>query len=111
EALSRGRASAMVTLVDRPPPRAETLTRLVDAFLGRDHGIWAVVPEYLGKHGHPFLIGREMIEAFLRAPATANAREIEHANQKRIRYVMVEDSLVTTNVDTQDDYASLESGP
>jgi len=109
EVLNRGRDSAMVTLVDRPPPRAETLTRLVDAFLGRDHGIWAVVPEYLGKHGHPFLIGREMIEAFLRAPATANAREIEHANQKRVSYVAVDDPLVTRNVDTASDYDSLKS--
>jgi len=31
-------------------------------------GKWAAVPEYQGKHGHPILIGREMLEAFLRAP-------------------------------------------
>ena len=109
EVLSRGRDSAMVTLVDRPPAHSETLARLVEAFATRGHSVWAVVPEYRGKHGHPILIGRELIEAFLRAPATANAREIEHANQERIRYVMVEDSLVTTNVDTPDDYASLVS--
>lgn len=109
EVLNRGRDSAMVTLVDRPPPGAETLARLVDAFAGRDHGIWAVVPEYAGAHGHPILIGREMIEAFLRAPATANAREIEHAKQERISYVPVSDPLVIRNVDTPQDYASLTS--
>src|SRR6266849_263816 len=59
EVLSRGRDNAMVTLVDRPPPSAQTLSRLVNAFAGRDHGVWAVVPEYRGKHGHPILVGRE----------------------------------------------------
>ena len=110
DVLSRGRDNAMVTLVDRPPPSAETLSQLVNAFAGRDHGVWAIVPEYQGKHGHPILVGREMMEAFLRAPATANAREIEHANQQRIVYVATDDARVTMNVDTPDDYATLESG-
>jgi len=107
DVLNRGWDSAMVTLVDRPPASAGTLRKLVDAFSGRDHGVWAVIPEYHGKHGHPILIGREMIEAFLRAPATSNAREVEHANQERISYVTVEDPLVAVNVDTPEDYAKI----
>jgi molybdenum cofactor cytidylyltransferase len=105
EVLSRGRDSAMVTLVDRPPPSGETLSQLASAFSDRGHAAWAVVPEYQGKHGHPILIGRELMEAFLRAPATANAREIEHANQERIAYVAVDDAAVAANVDTPEDYA------
>ena len=110
EVLSRGRDSAMVTLVDRPPPSAETLSQLAGEFQNKDHSVWAVVPEYQGKHGHPILIGRELMEAFLRAPATANAREIEHANQQRIVYVATEDARVAMNVDTPHDYATLGSG-
>ena len=108
EVLNRGRDSAMVTLVDRPPPAAETLGKLVSAFERRDHDIWAVVPEYNGRHGHPILIGREMIELFLNAPTSANARDIEHAHQGHISYVSSADPLVTTNVDTPQDYVSLE---
>ena len=107
EVLSRGRDSAMVTLVDRPPPAAETLTQLTTAFSDKGHDLWAVVPEYQEKHGHPILIGRELMEAFLRAPATANAREIEHANQQRIAYIAVEDSAVAANVDTPEEYAKI----
>jgi molybdenum cofactor cytidylyltransferase len=107
EVLNRGRDSAMVTLVDRPPPRPETLEHLVAIFERRDHGVWAVVPEYSGTHGHPILIGREMIEAFLRAAATAKAREIEHAHQEKIEYISVDDPLVTTNIDTPEQYQSL----
>jgi molybdenum cofactor cytidylyltransferase len=107
DVLNRGWDNAMVTLVDRPPASAGTLRKLVDAFSGKDHGVWAVVPEYQGRHGHPILIGREMIEAFLRAPATSNAREVEHANQLSISYVAVEDPVVATNVDTPEDYAKI----
>ena len=109
EVLARGHDNAMVTLVDRPPPQSTTLQTLVAAFTSRDHGMWSVVPEFRGKHGHPILIGREMIEAFLRAPASSIARYIEHANQQRILYFPVEDPFVTANIDTPEQYASLQS--
>jgi molybdenum cofactor cytidylyltransferase len=81
----------------------------VEAFQSKAHRVWAVVPEWEGKHGHPIVIGREMIEAFLRAPVTANAREVEHENQSHISYLQTRDPRVTTNVDTPEDYASLKS--
>jgi len=110
EVLNRGRDNALITLVDRPPPAEQTLRQLVEAFAARNYSIWAVVPEYQGKHGHPILVGREMIEAFLRAPATATAREVEHAHQGRIQYIATSDPLVTANLDTPEDYASLQAG-
>jgi molybdenum cofactor cytidylyltransferase len=110
EVLNRGRDAAMITLVDRPPVKPETIQVLATEFeLALTRSIWAVVPEYQGKHGHPILAGREMIEAFLRAPATANARDIEHTHQDKIAYVPVEDSSVTINVDTPEQYAALPS--
>jgi len=110
EVLKRGRDAAIVTLVDRPPVTATTLDFLRTAFeqaLTRRH--WAVIPEFGGKHGHPFLIGRELIEAFLRAPAGATARDIEHQHLQHIEYVPVTDPFVTMNVDTPEDYAALSA--
>jgi molybdenum cofactor cytidylyltransferase len=108
EVLSRGRDAAMVTLVDRPPVRAETLATLEAAFeRATTQRKWAVIPEYQGKHGHPILLGREMIEAFLKAPETSNARDVERAHQSEIEYVPVDDPLVAVNVDTPEQYASL----
>jgi len=108
EVLNRGRDAAMITLVDRPPVALATVEQLSEAFdEAVSHGKWAVVPEYQSKHGHPILAGREMIEAFLRAPATSNARDIEHAHQDRIAYVPVDDAVVAANVDTPGQYADL----
>ena len=108
EVLNRGRDAAMVTLVDRPPVQMKTIERLQSAF---EQAItkrkWAVIPEYQGKHGHPILLGREMMEAFLKAPETSNAREVEHAHPGEIEYVPVDDPLVAANVDTPEQYAAL----
>jgi molybdenum cofactor cytidylyltransferase len=108
EVLNRGRDAAVVALVDRPPCESSTLERLLDEFAEAHlKGKWAVVPEYAGKHGHPFVVGREMMEAFLKAPATSSAREVEHALVDRILYLPVTDPLVALNVDTPEDYARL----
>lgn len=107
EVLNRGRDAALVTLVDRPPASAATLQALCDEFPTPASGIWAVIPEYAGRHGHPVLLGREMIEIFLKAPAASNAREIEHQYQQHISYIAVEDPFVTQNVDTPQDYTAL----
>ena len=108
EVLNRGRDAAIVALVDRPPAQPGTLARLCEAFSDAyENGKWAVVPEHDGRHGHPILIGREMIEAFLRAPSTSNARDVEHSLPAHILYVPVDDPNVVANVNTPEDYESL----
>lgn len=107
EVLNRGRDAAVITLVDRPPANAETIRTLRTAFEEAPQNVWAVVPEYSGRHGHPFIAGRELIEAFLRAPLTETAREVEHKYQANVRYLEVDDPLVALNVNTPADYAEL----
>jgi hypothetical protein len=48
-----------------------------------------------------------MIEAFLRAEPTSNAREIEHQHANRIEYVSVDDPRVTININTPEEYSAL----
>jgi molybdenum cofactor cytidylyltransferase len=107
EVLRRGRDAAMVTLVDRPPVNPATLGLLRATFEAAADTIWAVVPEYRGKHGHPIVVGREMIEVFLRAPATATARDIQDQNRQHIEYASVDDPFAAWNIDTPQDYETL----
>jgi len=112
EVLNRGRDAAIITLVDRPPVRPTTIQKLSDAYMAAaENKQWAVIPQYGGKHGHPFLAGRELIEAFLQAPAASSAREVEHRNQQRIAYLPVDDPFIALNIDTPEDYAALLADP
>jgi len=108
EILNRGRDAAMLTLVDLPPVSSDTIKLLRERFeTAAQRWKWAVVPEYQGKHGHPIVLGRELLEAFLRAPATSNAREVEHTNQEHIEYVPIDDPLIAININTPEEYAAL----
>lgn len=111
EVLNRGRDAAFIALIDRPPALPSTLRTVREAFQYADASVWAVVPEVLrGEqevHGHPILIGREMIEAFLRAPVGSTARDVEHQHQQHIEYVRVNDPRLGMNIDTPEDYARL----
>ena len=109
EVLNRGRDTAVVTLIDRPPALPETVHHLRNEYLNliRKDQVWAVVPEFEGQHGHPIIIGREMITLILDAKPGANARDIMHANQSHVAYVPVTDPFVTMNIDTPQDYERL----
>jgi len=106
--LDRGRDTACVTLVDRPPALPSTLLRLKERFLETSpETTWTVVPQFNGKHGHPAIFAREMIEVFLRADPTSTARDLEHRYQNRIEYLEVDDPRVIMNINTPEDYSAL----
>jgi molybdenum cofactor cytidylyltransferase len=111
EVLNHGRDAAIITLVDRPPVLTATVQLVREAFEASPQNIWAVVPEFEGKHGHPYVAGRELIEIFLQSPPTASAREIEHRYQENIRYLAVDDPNVARNINTREDYATLAAEP
>lgn len=109
QVLNRGRDTAIITLVDRPPASASTVQALRDAYEAAPRRIWAVVPEIAGKHGHPYVAGRDLIERLLREPVTGNARDVEHRHQERIQYLAVDDPNVVLNINTPEDYAALRT--
>jgi molybdenum cofactor cytidylyltransferase len=110
ELLARAYDSAMITLVDCPPLTATSLEKLKAAFdRALAHGKWGVAPEHNGKRGHPLLAGRSLIDAFVAAPVTGNAREVKHAHAQLIESVPVTDSLLSVDVNTPEEYAALSA--
>ena len=108
EAVSRGYEAAMITPVDCPPLSAATLERLRAEFeRAIAAGKWAVAPEHNGRHGHPLLAGRELIDAFLSAPVAASAREVKRAHQQLIEYVPVAEPSFAVDINTPEQYAEL----
>ena len=107
EILNRGRDTAIITVVDRPPASVTTVQKLRETFEAAPDSVWGVVPEFSGKHGHPFVAGRDLIERFLREPVTGNARDVEHRHQERIQYLAVDDPNIAMNINTPEDYSAL----
>lgn len=110
QALALGCDAAMITLVDNPPLSAASMERLrtaFDAALAQGH--WGVAPEHNGRRGHPLLASRALIDAFLAAPVTSNAREVKRAHAGMIDTVPVPDSLVSVDVNTPEEYAALNN--
>jgi len=104
--LDHGRDGAVVMLVDRPPVKLDTVKLLVQTLNDAlEEGVWAVAPQFQGKHGHPLVLGRELIEAMLRAPAESTAKQVREANASHVRYLEVEDANVVLNVNTPEEYA------
>ncbi len=107
EVLARGYGAAVVTPVDCPPLSSATMQRLRSAFeQAVEAGKWAVEPENGGLHGHPLLAGRDLIGAFLRAPAISNARAVKDEHRNRIEYVSVPDAL-SVDLNTPGEYRAL----
>jgi molybdenum cofactor cytidylyltransferase len=108
EALNQGFDAAMITLVDCPPLSSASLEQLCAAYdQALTHGKWGVAPEKNGRHGHPMLVNRNMIDAFLAAPVSSNARQVKRAHVGAFEYVSVPDPLLSTDVNTPEQYDSL----
>jgi CTP:molybdopterin cytidylyltransferase MocA len=85
EVLNRGRDAALVASLDNQGLTAETVHRMVAAYCAAGDEIWAVVPEAEIHQGHPVLMGRRMIELFLRGQKWSAADEILSANLEHVR--------------------------
>jgi molybdenum cofactor cytidylyltransferase len=108
ELLARGCDAAIVAPVDCPPLSATSLDILRVSFeRALTRGLWAVAPEHNGKHGHPLLVNRSFIDAFLAAPVTGTAREVLHSHPQRIEYVPVPEALEKAGLNTPEDYAAV----
>lgn len=108
EVIARGFDAAMIALVDSPPLSAASMEKLCSGFeeaLARGH--WGVAPEYGGKRGHPLFASRALIDAFLSAPVTSNAREIKRQFAELIESIPVSEPFLTVDVNTPGQYAAL----
>lgn len=100
EALNRGRDAVLVTKLDAtsfdatspggPALSAEGVRRMISAYRAAGEEIWAVVSEpepaatEVPRPAQAFLLGREMIELFLRGQNWSTADEILSANREHV---------------------------
>lgn len=97
-----GVAGALVTLVDVPLIRSETVRAVVERYR-RTHA--AIVRPVRGPmHGHPVLIDRALFDAIRHADAAVGVKPIIRAHASAAGDVDVEDEGAFTDIDTPEDY-------
>lgn len=96
--------AAVVALVDHPRVRPGTVLALLEAHR-QGRGV-VLQPEFDGRRGHPFLIGKSAFGAVLGAEPTAITRDVlAEAGQRGV--VSVDDPGIVEDADTADALAAI----
>ena len=98
----------LLCLVDHPAVSAETVRRLVATF--RQSGAPVVIPTYLGRRGHPVLIGREVFDDLLGLASHAGADSVVRRYRPATQFVKVEDEAIVMDVDDLESYRRVTRG-
>jgi CTP:molybdopterin cytidylyltransferase MocA len=98
-------AAALVTLVDLPLVRVETVNALIAAWARS--GAPLVRPLTRGRRGHPLVVGGPVIAALAGADPHTGAKPVVHAFAAQALDVAVDDPGTLDDIDTPEDYARL----
>ena len=97
--------AVLVTLVDIPLVRRETVETLVQAW--RESRAAIVRPAVGARHGHPVIFDRVTFAALREAPAHVGAKAVITAWQAQVLNVPTDDPGVLVDVDTPHEYDAL----
>ena len=98
----------LVTLVDVPMITPEVVRQVIDGWRGT--GAPVVRPAIGSRHGHPVLYDRSLFAALRTAPLEQGAKSVVRAHEAQILNIEVTDPGCLRDVDTPEDYRSLNSG-
>jgi len=89
------------TPVDHPNIQSATVSQLIAS-----RAVIAI-PQYLGKHGHPVLFSRALLQEFLALAPDDQARTVLHRHPGEIQYIDVPDAGILDDIDDPDAYHRL----
>ena len=90
---------AIVSLIDHPGIRAETVERLCD----RARSDRIAVPRFQTRRGHPVFFGRALFPELLATPDELGARSVVRRDASRVDVIDVDDPAVVRDLDTPTD--------
>ena len=100
--------AVLFTPVDYPAILPSTVHSVVSAWTGAES---AVVPTIGGRHGHPVLISRALIDEVLDLPLDGMARDVIHRHVASTRYIETADPGIVRDADYPADLLALPQVP
>ena len=101
-ALPSDAEAVVLALGDQPGIQPETVRRLVKTWLEQRPPL--ALPVFHGKRGHPLLLSMSLRAEILALPANATLKTVVHNHLGEAVQIAVDDSAVTSDVDTLKDY-------
>lgn len=98
--------AAFIALGDQPQVLPGTVRLLADEYSRRHAAL--IVPSYLMRRGHPWLVGRTLWDDLVSLQAPETPRDFLRAHAGSIVHVNVETPTILADLDTPEDY--LKSG-
>lgn len=99
-----GVSAVLVTLVDHPLVRTETVAALLARWRATQAPV--VRPRFGDRHGHPVIFDRSTFDALRQAPIGEGARAVVRACGSRLLDVPTDDEGVVLDIDTPEQYAA-----
>lgn len=89
------------TPVDHPNIEPATVALLIES------GAPVAIPQYMGRHGHPVLIHRQLVPELLAVAPDGQARTVLHRHASHTRYIDVLDAGILDDIDDPEAYRRL----
>lgn len=100
-AIPAGADGVIFTPVDHPNIEPATLSRLIESRAP------VVIPQYVGRHGHPVLFSRALVPELLALAPDDEARTVLHRHASETRYIDVPDAGILDDIDDPEAYRRL----
>lgn len=98
----------LLCLVDHPVIATSTVKKLIQCF--KSTGKPVVIPQLNGKHGHPVLLGREVLGQIAALGPGQGADIVIHRYRPQTEFVEVRDPGILIDVDDPESYFKLANG-
>jgi molybdenum cofactor cytidylyltransferase len=95
----------MVCHVDQPLVEPHTYATLFNAYQPRHDDV--VVASYHGEHGHPVIVGRDLMEELLAERKCESLREFIEQQARGRRYIDCDDPAVVQNINSPEAYQAM----
>jgi molybdenum cofactor cytidylyltransferase len=95
----------VMCLVDHPAISADTVRQLVRQF--KSSGKPVIIPEFHGRHGHPILVGKELLSQFRALGPGEGADTVIRRHRDGTQFVAVSDPGILLDIDDPEAYRQL----